>query len=172
MRILFNLQNKNPLKHPLMPDNYPFTIYELEDSHPSILELENQDYTNLSPEEFDLYKSSIDLSNYNQSLLPTLEEIVAKKIADASDFGEQLILKFSTENVINGIARAGKTEAVTKYLHFVDHYLERGSLYAAINLLNSLILQGIPEELAPFVTNEKLNKFKNQIEEYLELPLT
>ncbi len=100
---------------------------------------------------------------------PQLEAVDAVKVVikDARRFGENLLENFSAENVLMGITAAGKTGAVVNYLHKLSHYISTGSLYEAINEVDALIAAGLPEDLEPFVTEERLNDYKNTISEYL-----
>lgn len=98
---------------------------------------------------------------------PTLREIIASKINEASCFGRALILDAAVENVELGITQAGKTRAVANYCSNIQRYLESGSLYAAIEELNRLILEVPPTELSPFITVDRLNEYKSKIVTFL-----
>ena len=152
-----------------MPDNYFFDKYEIEDAR--ALEFEALGYIVCTEAEFNQTMNAIDLTAYNAAIAPTPQEIVDKKISDAKTFGETILNEFSRDNVLVGITQAGKTEAVTRYLHFVQHYVETGSLYAAINEINIKLSEGIPENLAPFVTNDRMINFLNKIKIYLGIPI-
>lgn len=65
------------------------------------------------------------------------------------------------------ILAAGKTEAVTMYLHKLNHFVENGSLYAAVEEIDALLSQGVDPTLAPFVTAERLQEFQTRIQVYL-----
>ena len=88
-------------------------------------------------------------------------------IANAMDFGQSLLVDFSSQNVLEGITQAGKTEAVLDYLGVVKTAIDTGSLYLVIAKIDSLLFEQVPTNLAPFVTVEKLNVFKAKIENYL-----
>lgn len=94
-------------------------------------------------------------------------EQVKMVIANSIAFGNDLISQFAAENVIMGITQANKTKAVADYLSDVTRYLSTGSLYEVINEINRLQQNEIPQDLTPFVTNERMNEFKNKIEDYL-----
>lgn len=107
---------------------------------------------------------------YNENYTPPtdpIELIVQKKIIEAINFGYNNTVAFATENVIMGITQAGKTKLVADYLIDVFRYCQTGSLYEVINEIDRLVLQGIPLELDPFVTQTRLEKFKQDIQDYL-----
>ena len=88
-------------------------------------------------------------------------------VQNAINFGSNLIIEFASENIAMGITQAGKTKKVSDYLANVTRYAQTGSLYEVINELDRLMLEGLPQELEPFVTEIRLNTFKQKIEEYL-----
>jgi hypothetical protein len=100
---------------------------------------------------------------------PTMEEIVGKKIVDAQTFGQALLKEFATENVLMGITEAGKTIQVTDYLHKLSHYIMTGSLYAALTEIDVIISDTNKSDLDPFVTNDRMNIYKEKIQRYLGL---
>lgn len=94
--------------------------------------------------------------------------LLARSIVEnAMEFGNEMILNFASENVLMGITQAGKTKDVADYLQNVDRYMRSGSLYEVINEINSLITAGVPVDLAPFITEDRLNQFITEINEYL-----
>lgn len=107
-----------------------------------------------------------------QMFQPTIQEILTVKISDAMNFGNNLIVQASVENITMGITQAGKTKVVSDYLDNMQTYLKAGSLYAAVDELNLLLAQDIPTNVAPYVTAARLTNYKNQIQTYLGLPLT
>lgn len=109
------------------------------------------------------YWDNITAASFNK----TTEEIIQGKIDDAITFGGQIILEAVITNVTLGITQVGKTRIVSDYLRALQRYLREGSLYAAVEEIDELILNGIPGELAPFVTIEKLQAVKTKIQEYL-----
>lgn len=102
-----------------------------------------------------------------QQFSPSLREIIAGKINEASVFGRTLILDFAVENVQMGITQAQKTREVADYLRGVQRYLESGSLYAALAATNEMISGGVPSNLAPFVTQQRLELYRDRIEDFL-----
>lgn len=114
------------------------------------------------------YWNSLTSTSFN----PTLTDIATAKINDAIGFGNEMIVQASVENVLLGITQAGKTKDVSDYLSNMQQYLRAGSLYAAIDEINSLMSQDIPSSISPFITLARLTSYKNKIQTYLEIPLT
>lgn len=99
--------------------------------------------------------------------LPVIPVDFAAIVKSAIDFGNELIIGFAAENVSMGITQAGKTKAVADYLVNVTRYAQTGSLYEVINEINRLSDAGLPSELAPFITQTRLDAFKQKIVNYL-----
>lgn len=141
--------------------------------------LENYDGLVCEPEQFYvIFKTpptqpEIDtLTNFwnevtEQQFSPTLREIISNSINEASVFGRTLILDAAVENVEMGITQAGKTREVADYCADIQRYLESGSLYAATAEIDELILAGVPAELSPFITQARLEAYKQKIEDFL-----
>ena len=108
------------------------------------------------------------ITNHN----PTdMDAVIQAKIDDAVHFGKEIMDTFKRENILMGITQAGKTKAVHDYLHWVEHYVSSGSLYAGKDqVLNIINANNIPADLAPFVTIPRLTTFVNKILTYLLLP--
>lgn len=169
MRIAFKTQIENPDKHAQMPDGYVWEKYEIEDNRHA--EFEAMGFTILSIEEFNSVMAAIDLTAYNAAIAPTGSEIVNGIVERAKAFGESVAKEFKTENVLMGITQAGKTVAVTKYMHWIEHHTLAGSLYAALEEIAVKKAEGLPSDLAPFITTERLTAFENKIKTYLGIPL-
>lgn len=104
-----------------------------------------------------------------ESLTPatSLDAAVAK-IKKAMDFGTYVMVEFAAENMLLGIVSSGKTKEVADFLADANRYLSSGSLYevsAEIDRLYGLAI--FPEELAPFITKERLSAVQMKILEYL-----
>lgn len=97
----------------------------------------------------------------------TTQQRLAKIIKEASEFGQNLILEFAAENMLMGITQAGKTKQVADYLTDVIRYVQTGSLYEVVNEIDRLKNSGIPENLSPYITEERMEIFKNRILGYL-----
>lgn len=101
----------------------------------------------------------VNTHSYNSQIL--------KVVQKAIKFGNDLIISFATENVIMGITQTGKTKAVADYLADMMRYAQSGSLYEVMAEVDRLIASGIPQELAPFVTEARLTQFKQKVLAYL-----
>lgn len=100
---------------------------------------------------------------------PTLPQIVESRVNGAADWGVNLILSIAVENVLMGITQAGRTKDVSDYCSTVARYLREGSLYAALSEVTALLQAGAPEELNPFITNDRLTATQGKIKQYLGL---
>lgn len=104
------------------------------------------------------------LDNHTDDFMEgTIKEVVDLAI----EYGHKLLVDFSTANVMSGITQAGLTEAVLDYMGVIKMAVDSGSLYVVIAKLDALIFDGVPDNLAPFVTTEKLEGIKADIETYL-----
>lgn len=116
--------------------------------------------------------------NWNPPIAPpvpqTTMEIYTALVQAAVDFGQSLTVQFATQNVMAGITQAGQTLAVLNYTSNLYVYLSTGSLYVAISELENLIADtsSTKTTLAPFITNDILYAYLNQIQGYLDIPLT
>lgn len=101
---------------------------------------------------------------------PTSEEQlenIKNLVKQAMTFGQGLIITFAAENVAMGITQANKTRQVATYLSNLQVFLNSGSLYGALQEIDDIITAGIPENLSPYVTEERLLEYKEIIEDYL-----
>lgn len=89
-----------------------------------------------------------------------VEKIVRAAIA----FGNELIVEFSTENIMLGITQDGMTKQVRQNMSEVISALITGSLYDAIDEVDA-----IPESAkdGKYITDERLQQYKAKIQEYL-----
>lgn len=97
----------------------------------------------------------------------TQQETIMLLVANAMDFGNNLILEFAAENILMGITQAGKTKDVADYLSSLMRYTQTGSLYEVMAEIDRLIQTGLPPNLSPFITEERLLSFKTKVLEYL-----
>lgn len=88
-------------------------------------------------------------------------------VKQAQSFASQIVVEFAAENILMGITQAGKTKVVADYLADVTRYAQTGSLYEVINEITRLINSGIPADLSPFVTQVRLEAFRQKIINYL-----
>lgn len=104
-----------------------------------------------------------------QQFSPTLRDIISGKINDAVIFGQAVILDAAVENVQMGVTQAGKTKAVADYCGNIQRYLQTGSLYAVLTEIDALIAAGVPPELSPFITSDRLLSYKTKVMVFLGL---
>ena len=97
----------------------------------------------------------------------TVEEEVKLKVSEAIKFGQELIINFASENVIMGITQANKTKDVADFLSNLMRYAQSGSLYEVINEIDRLKFEGLPVDLEPFITESRLDTFKQSIIDFL-----
>ena len=103
-----------------------------------------------------------------------LIDIYTAIVQSAITFGNTIILQFATQNVMAGITQADKTQAMLDYSSNLLTCLSSGSLYAAIAEIVIMIADTSDAKvnLSPFVTNDILYAYMNQIQGYLKVPLT
>lgn len=136
---------------------YPWIVeYVRDDNHAS--QLYQAGYILCTLDQFNRYCKSC-----------SLELTVAAAVEASIDFGWQVLREFSTENVLLGITQAGMTNRVRQVTMEVINALSTGSLYDAIAQAKAIP----PEHKDPvFITDARLVKFINKVEEYLGLPLS
>lgn len=130
-------------------------------------------------------ESSLDSVIANHVAVTTTEQLTRFLEDEVAPFRKKLVNSFAAENISLGITQAGKSDDVLSI--FIKHYdingtgravslknaLDTGSLYVAIDVIQ--YVRNNPSEysgLSPFVTDARLLKLKNDIEEFLGLPLT
>lgn len=158
-----NLDKVNKHLKSILSSNYDGLVCDEDGASVMFIETYSSEDENLANE----YWDSLTATSFN----PTLAEIVAGKIEDAQLFGNELLNKFATENVLLGITQAGKTIEVTNYLHKLSHYVMTGSLYAALIEIATIIQDQNKSNLAPFITNDRMIEYKHIIQTYLQIPL-
>lgn len=104
----------------------------------------------------------------------TPTQIYTAVVMAAMGFGQQLTVQFAVANILAGITQAGQTQAVMNYTTTLSQCLNTGSLYAAITNINTMIADSSSTKtaLAPFITNDILYSYLNQIQTYLGIALT
>lgn len=101
---------------------------------------------------------------------PTMQKLaIFKKVQSAREFGNNLISKFAMENILLGITQAAMTSTVRKATAEVMNALQAGSLYDAIDELKAIPAE---DKDSVFLTNVRLLQYLNEIEQYLDIPLT
>ena len=88
-------------------------------------------------------------------------------IENAIEYFNEVMVEFAAENITLGITVAGKTKDVADYLQNILRYGQSGSLYEVIAEVDVLKLAGIPANLSPFVTDARLDAFKQKFVDYL-----
>lgn len=94
-------------------------------------------------------------------------EVYERLVSDSIDFFNKLMINCAAQNVLDGITQAGKTKVVADYFADVMRYGQSGSLFEVINEINSKLSEGVPSELNPFVTEEKLINLRSKTLEFL-----
>lgn len=156
---LKNNVNLIKLQSEVEASNINKNIMNMVDSNTEFIVVFDQ---NLSVEE----KNELDSIVSNHNFL-TIEEEIQLRVKSAINFGQELILNFAAENVLMGITQAGKTKDVADYLADLTRYAQTGSLYEVINEIDRLQAAGLPVDLEPFITQTRLNNFKQQILDFL-----
>ena len=104
----------------------------------------------------------------------TNTQIYTAIVIAAQNFGQQLTTQFAVQNILAGITQSGKTQELIDYTNNLSQCLFTGSLYAAIAAINVMIADtsSTKTNLSPFVTNNVLYSYLNQIQSYLGIALT
>lgn len=138
------------------------------------LVIEKNPFTSTDITNVNAYYNSLTQAGEAAKLNPSTQQIVMGSIESAMSFGQQLTVQYAAQNVLAGITQAGKTQVVADYLQNVSYYMNAGSLYAAIDEMNTLIADTSDDKTAvsPYVTNNILYSYMNQIQTYLEIALT
>lgn len=90
---------------------------------------------------------------------PTMQ-YCASKIQAAQTAFQTLVIAIAAENVALGITSSGKTKLIADALQPVMYYGTTGSLWEAYNALQHVQVE---PEMAPYLTQDKLNWMKNQL---------
>lgn len=151
-----------------MPDNWPCEVRELGEG----VTVPGPNWQLMTSEQLQSWKNLHNASYEAWRLAnatPSQTAVVNNIIAQARAFGESLILEAARDNILMGIAQAGKTRAVADYCQKLMNYLQSGSLYAAIEEINAMIndLTRPLLNLSPFITTERLIAFRTKIQAYL-----
>ncbi len=90
---------------------------------------------------------------------PTMQYCAAKVLAAQQAF-QVLVTAVAAENVAMGITSSGKTKIIADALEPVVFYGTTGSLWEAYNALQQV---KVTPEMAPYLTQDRLNWMKNQL---------
>ena len=95
-------------------------------------------------------------------------------VAAAITFGNSIVLQAAARNISLGITQAGQTLPMMEYTAGLVSCLTTGSLYQAITSIEAMIADTSTAKtnLAPFINNDALYGVLNQIQTYLNIPLT
>jgi len=85
----------------------------------------------------------------------------------AMAFGERIKDMFIAENILMGITLAQRTKDVGLAMKDMMFWLASGSVYEALAAAEEIALD---PELEPFITAERIRKYKNLIRNYVRLP--
>ena len=91
---------------------------------------------------------------------PQLVAIGAAKVAKAKEEFSKLVDEVAGENIIAQITAAGKTKLIADALKDVAYYGSQGSLWEVFYAVEKV---QITPEMAPFLTEERRQRFKNRI---------
>lgn len=91
---------------------------------------------------------------------PHLVIIGAAKVAKAKEEFSKLVNEVAGENIIAQITAAGKTKLIADALKDVAYYGSQGSLWEVYSATEKI---KITPEMAPFLTEERRQNFKNRI---------
>lgn len=91
---------------------------------------------------------------------PYLIAFGASKISQAQSGFSSLIAEFGGANVIAQITSSGKTKLIADAVRDVVYYGNSGSLWQAYVACEQIV---ITPEMAPFITEERKQNFKNRL---------
>lgn len=91
---------------------------------------------------------------------PTMQYLASKALA-AQAAWQVLQTSFIAENIALGITQQGKTKLVADTFERVLIYGQTGSLWEALAAIDEIV---VTPEMAPFVTQARVNWFKNQLQ--------
>lgn len=89
-----------------------------------------------------------------------LVQIGAEKIAKAQKEFNKLVAQFAGANVVQQITAQGKTELIGDAVRDIMYWGQTGSLWEAYKAVEKI---KITPEMAPFLTEEKKQEFKNKL---------
>lgn len=100
--------------------------------------------------------------SYNPNIPQQEMQAVASLVITAQQAFNNLVIAFAAENIIMGITASGKTGLIASTLQDVMYAGTTGSLWEAYNALEQVV---VTPEMAPFLTQDRLNWMKNQIQQ-------
>lgn len=108
------------------------------------------------------------ITNHNKSSYDERVQI-DKIIEDGLKFGEGLLTDFAAENVSLGITQLGLTNHIRKTLSEVVNALATSALNDTIYEISQVPAESLDSQV---LTEARLLRFRNNIEEYLNLPIS
>jgi hypothetical protein len=126
-------QQYNPNKHPSMPDGYPWCVSHVSDDY-----IPKENETVLSEDEYSVYVSNIDLSDYNIALDKAAIEY---RIKLYQSMANDLIIELYTKNILSGMSRQ-QSDMLFDELDDVLTRIKEGAFPTAIYRLQNKIPQG------------------------------
>jgi hypothetical protein len=100
--------------------------------------------------------------SYNPNIPQVEMQAVAQLVIAAQQSFSTLVIAFAAENIIMGITASGKTGLIADALQDVMYAGTSGSLWEAYSALEQVV---ITPEMAPFLTQDRLNWMKNQLQQ-------
>lgn len=95
-------------------------------------------------------------------------EIVMAKVQGYKKFSSNVMDEFIVENIVLGITQQGKTRLVGETMKDLTYWLERCSMNEALAEIEN-IKSRITPEMAPFITEARMNVFRDKILVFLGL---
>lgn len=95
-------------------------------------------------------------------------EALKNFVKENKEFALDLENDFIAENISLGITQLGLTSEVSVYLEDIIKDIRNTSFYEAISKIDQKILDGVPANLAPVITEQRLLTFKQKIQDYLD----
>lgn len=155
-----------------IPGEMPAECRELQDNE----DLPTPEWLWMTEAEFNAKKKAnqvaMDTHIAQQEAIVAQQQALAAMLQNAKRFGSAMVTQTALDNIMLGITQAGKTRAVADYCQKLMNYLGTGSLYAAIEEIDAMIVDVNRPSLGltPFITTEKLQAAKNKIKAYLGIP--
>lgn len=106
------------------------------------------------------YYSALTQSGETSKNTPTMQEIIAQKILNRINFGQQLMANFGAQNILAGYTTS-QIQQIAGQLQTVQALMQSGSLETT----KAVMLAITPSTL---ITQTTINNFAQQIQDYLD----
>jgi hypothetical protein len=93
---------------------------------------------------------------------------VKNMVRQTIHYGNDLILDFATENTVLGITQLGLTSHILRVTAPILSAIQTGAFHVAIEEIRKIPVQELDNKI---LTPDRLKKFRNKIEAFLEIPL-